>query len=691
MQAAVDVLLRDRDHQAQVGHRHFALGLACALLAGRHLLVNLAQVGQRQRHARLQVDHALLQFFNGRQIAAQHRAVRIGAVDFTVAPLQVGLVAREDLDKVGARHAAAVYADVQHGALDRAHFVHLAAQGVAQLFDDLGGETDAQQLVRDHGLRFFVGRRTVAVVLEGVAHQVELLLDQRELLQRALAQLGQLLGRVAGRGAAGAAAVALFFLVLDLFFFLVILFRGSGRVSHRSGWRRGVFQVDEAIHHVVDLQLVAGDLVRQRDDFRNRGRARRDGLHHVLQALLDALGDLDLAFARKQRHRAHFTHVHADRVGGAAEVGVDGRQRGRGGGFDFVFAGRGHGLVRQQHHFGFGGALVDGDAHVVEGRDDAFDRFRIDDVFRQVVVDLGMGQVAALLAHIDQVLQLLAALFEFGFRETGFVQHAEALRLALARLRGGLHFGALDGVQRRDFVVLRHEFARLAAAAARDLHLRQQIARGVDRGQRGGVGGLADGADGGHGGAGHRFDAAHGAGAHDFRRFLGSGLGHRRRNWSSNRRFRLGRLQGGQLAALAHDDRRHGRLGLRLHVFGGQVDAGIDVGSSFVDRRSGGFGHHFFDRGGDRDRSSRRRRSNVGHDWRCDRLVRHRTAGGQDGVGLRLQRGQARTGLDHRHLGRRFRFEEVGGRGFRHCQRRRSLGRRFFRCQCQCLGGVFHT
>ena len=45
----------------------------------------------------------------------------------------------------------------------------------------------------------------------------------------------------------------------------------------------------------------------------------RDRLDHVLQAVLDALGDLDLAFAREQLDRAHLAHVHAHRVGGAAE------------------------------------------------------------------------------------------------------------------------------------------------------------------------------------------------------------------------------------------------------------------------------------------------------------------------------------------------------------------------------------
>jgi hypothetical protein len=51
LQATVDVFLRDRNHQTQVGHRHFTLGLARAFFTGGHLLVDLAQVGQRQRDA----------------------------------------------------------------------------------------------------------------------------------------------------------------------------------------------------------------------------------------------------------------------------------------------------------------------------------------------------------------------------------------------------------------------------------------------------------------------------------------------------------------------------------------------------------------------------------------------------------------------------------------------------------------
>jgi hypothetical protein len=50
----------------------------------------------------------------------------------------------------------------------------------------------------------------------------------------------------------------------------------------------------------------------------------------LLEAFLDALGDADLALAGQQLDRAHLAHVHAHRVGGAAELGCRRGQRGRG-------------------------------------------------------------------------------------------------------------------------------------------------------------------------------------------------------------------------------------------------------------------------------------------------------------------------------------------------------------------------
>ncbi len=89
-------------------------------------------------------------------------------------------------------------------------------------------------------------------------------------------------------------------------------------------------EVHQPVDEFVDLELVLLDLAGELEDLRDRRRAGRDRHDHVLQAFLDALGDLDLAFAGEELDRAHLAHVHAHRVGGAAEFGVERRYRGLG-------------------------------------------------------------------------------------------------------------------------------------------------------------------------------------------------------------------------------------------------------------------------------------------------------------------------------------------------------------------------
>ena len=62
------------------------------------------------------------------------------------------------------------------------------------------------------------------------------------------------------------------------------------------------------------------------------------------------------------------------------------------------------GVVRQQQRLGIGRNFVHLDAHAVDHADDVFDLLRIDDVVGQVIVDLGVGQVALLQALADQLL-----------------------------------------------------------------------------------------------------------------------------------------------------------------------------------------------------------------------------------------------------------------------------------------------
>ena len=169
----------------------------------------------------------------------------------------------------------------------------------------------------------------------------------------------------------------------------------------------------------------------------------RDRFHHGHQAAFDALGDLDLAFARQQLDRAHFAHVHAHRVGGAAEFAVDGGQRGFGFFLGFFDGGGGRGGVVEQQRLGVGRLLVDGHAHVVEHGDHDFHRLGVDQLVGQVVGDFAVRQVAAGLAQRDQGLQARAALGQVFFGQHGLVE-AEFLHQGAFLRLADLHAQRLD-------------------------------------------------------------------------------------------------------------------------------------------------------------------------------------------------------------------------------------------------------
>src|SRR5690606_40000006 len=83
--------------------------------------------------------------------------------------------------------------------------------------------------------------------------------------------------------------------------------------------------------------------------------------------------------------------------GGAAALGVE---RGQGGGGllggGVVDVAATAGLAGQQQGLGIRGGFMHLDAHAVDHADDVFDLLRIDEIVRQVVVDLGVGQVTLL-------------------------------------------------------------------------------------------------------------------------------------------------------------------------------------------------------------------------------------------------------------------------------------------------------
>ena len=71
--------------------------------------------------------------------------------------------------------------------------------------------------------------------------------------------------------------------------------------------------------HFLDVANAAAQVFAQAHDLADDDRRARDGLHHAHLAALDALGDLDFAFAGEQGHGAHLAQVHADGVVGLFE------------------------------------------------------------------------------------------------------------------------------------------------------------------------------------------------------------------------------------------------------------------------------------------------------------------------------------------------------------------------------------
>ncbi len=129
----------------------------------------------------------------------------------------------------------------------------------------------------------------------------------------------------------------------------------------------------------------------------------------LVQAIFDPLRNLDFALAGQEFDGTHLPHVHADRVGRTAELGIDTRERRLGLDRGVLVVIR-HVFVGENQRLGIGRLLVDGDAHVVNHIDDILDLFGIDDVIGQVIIDLRVGQEALLLAAGNQFLQLLGLL-----------------------------------------------------------------------------------------------------------------------------------------------------------------------------------------------------------------------------------------------------------------------------------------
>src|SRR6202171_4126285 len=163
---------------------------------------------------------------------------------------------------------------------------------------------------------------------------------------------------------------------------------------------------DLAHAHLALLQPLA-DL----DDLLDGDGRMQDRLEDFLLAVLDALGDLDLALAGEQRDRAHLAQVHAHRIVGLG-VGVLLLLALGARGAVGLLLGLGLGGLRLGR-LGLGqldlvGLVDDGDVVVAEHGHHVVDLIARDDVARQRVVHLVVGEEALVAAQREQVLHFLA-------------------------------------------------------------------------------------------------------------------------------------------------------------------------------------------------------------------------------------------------------------------------------------------
>ena len=73
------------------------------------------------------------------------------------------------------------------------------------------------------------------------------------------------------------------------------------------------------VHDLLDGHDVLAELVAEGVDLLEGEVGGQDGAGHLVLALLDALGQRDLALAREEGHPAHLAEVEADGILGAAD------------------------------------------------------------------------------------------------------------------------------------------------------------------------------------------------------------------------------------------------------------------------------------------------------------------------------------------------------------------------------------
>ena len=180
------------------------------------------------------------------------------------------------------------------------------------------------------------------------------------------------------------------------------------------------------LNDCLDRPCVFPELFADRQHFPENDRGARNRLEHQQLPALDALGDGHFALARQQRYGAHFAEVHAHRIicffecsRSHVELALFRRR--------FLFCFRRPGRIgRRKRRLGGREVFVHINAVALDRREQVVNFFRGVLLGRQDIVHLIVEQVAAFLAHGDELPYLVILFFNHqGQRFLPFSAHCQ--------------------------------------------------------------------------------------------------------------------------------------------------------------------------------------------------------------------------------------------------------------------------
>jgi hypothetical protein len=433
LQAAVGVFLGDGDDKAQVGLDHFLLGAGGVAFAALHRVHHALEFGQVEHGELRHLDELLAHLLDrvGMGVGECGPALLLQPLH-PAQPVGVELVALLLLEEALARHAAAF------GQAEKLHFLiqDAAVEAIVlveQRLDAVVVEVDAAHLLGQLFLELlqplFLRRRELVLVQGGVEADLEQLVDLLPGGGHRI-EAGEHAGQqrlLHHRERNGVLAVFVVLAAIRRLAVFVALFRRGGRDRRRGDDRhgaggRGGLEVGRQARVLAGLAAIGGveidDVAQQRPCLRLQQASRHSAMARMViglsqrPAIIWSRGRPRCAWRSRSRPRAtaiRSSPSRADTYGPGRRCGRVLRLLGllpRLRGFLAPSFGVGRGLLAALRR-GFLGflALDQVDAHLGEHGHRVLDLLRGHLFRRQRLVQLVIGDVAALLAARDELAQ----------------------------------------------------------------------------------------------------------------------------------------------------------------------------------------------------------------------------------------------------------------------------------------------